>query len=260
MAAGQKWTHEETCMAFALYFLIGPSKADGHNPDVQALARALGRTPGAVALKLANIAAFDVNRTAQGRVGMAHGSKLDAAMWEEYEREGEPFLDYALDLLGHAGHGKVAIEFDSLASAERGLEHLPQSTERRALVRQRVNQSYFRDMLLEVYHKRCCLTGIAVPELLVASHIKPWAACESAADRLTARNGLLLDALHDRAFDRGLMTIDKNLRMRISSRVKHTAENDRWLWAYDGERITVPAGCRPAPEFITYHNDVVFQG
>lgn len=258
MAAGQKWTYEETCMAFALYFLIGPSKADGRNPDVQALARTLDRSPASVALKITNIAAFDINRTAQGRVGMSHGSKLDAGMWEDYAREGEPFLDRALDLLDNARQGGVSIEFDSLASVERGLEDVPQSTERRALVRQRINQGYFRDTLLHIYQGKCCLTGISCPELLVASHIKPWAACETSADRLTARNGLLLNALHDRAFDRGLMTIDKGYRMRVSRRVGHSVENDRWLWAFDGERIVVPDAYRPAYDFIEYHNDIVF--
>ncbi|NDG48675.1 MAG: HNH endonuclease, partial [Rhodospirillales bacterium] len=52
------------------------------------------------------------------------------------------------------------------------------------------------------------LTGITEPALLRASHIKPWARCDTDAERLDVHNGLLLSALWDAAFDRGLVTFD----------------------------------------------------
>jgi putative restriction endonuclease len=56
---------------------------------------------------------------------------------------------------------------------------------------------------------RCCISGINVPRLLVASHIKPWS--EFPEERLDPRNGLCLSSIHDAAFDAGLITLDKKL-------------------------------------------------
>lgn len=259
MPAGSVWTMEETKMAFALYFLIGPSKADSRNPDVRALAAAIDRTPGAVALKLANIAAFDQNRVAEGRVGMKHGNKLDRGIWIEYDGGGDEFLGEATDLLRRR-LGESSLSARSLDEVEDGLGELPEGKERAAMVSQRVNQRYFREILLSLYGGRCCLTHLAVPELLVASHIKPWAAADPRTERLAASNGLLLNALHDRAFDRGLMTIDGHYRVRISGKVRHDAETERCLWRFDSVEIELPKSHPPAREFIEYHNDVVFQG
>ena len=71
---------------------------------------------------------------------------------------------------------------------------------------QRIGQDIFRKALLAYWNGRCPLTGIADPELLRASHIKPWSACETDAERLDVHNGLLLSALWDAAFDKGLVT------------------------------------------------------
>lgn len=259
MAGRASWTYDETRLAFALYFLIGASKADKRNKDVQQLAQAIGRTPDAVAMKLSNIAAHDKNRVALGRVGLRNGAKLERTIWHDFETGGDAFMDGAVDALERTMR-TCNIEYDSLASAERGLEELPAGRERTTLVRQRVNQRYFRHTLLELYRGRCCLTHLAVPELLVASHIKPWAACDPTTERLAASNGLLLNALHDRAFDQGFMTIDRNLRVRIASCVRRDEASERDLWRYDGVQIDAPAIHRPAPEFIEYHNDVVFRG
>ena len=245
-------------MAFALYFLIGPSKADGRNPDVQRLAQAIGRTPAAVALKLANIAANDKNRIAAGRAGMRHGSKLDRQIWLDFEGGGDAFMDEVVSDLERTVR-TADVEFDSLAAVGRGLEEVPEGRERTALVRQRVNQRYFRHVLLEIYGGACCVTHLAVPELLAASHIKPWAACAPATERLAASNGLLLNALHDRAFDQGLMTIDQHYRVHISPRVRHSGQTDRWLWSFEGSKIALPSINLPGADFIEYHNDVVFQ-
>jgi len=83
------------------------------------------------------------------------------------------------------------------------------ATEREALVRQRVGQSLFRDALLDLWDGKCAVSGLDVPELLRASHAKPWAECASDAERLDPFNGLLLAPHLDALFDRGYVTFDK---------------------------------------------------
>jgi len=84
---------------------------------------------------------------------------------------------------------------------------LPTTTEAERLVVQRVGQNLFREGLLDYWEGRCAVTGLAVPELLRASHIKPWADCTSDAERLDVFNGLLLAPHLDAAFDRGFITV-----------------------------------------------------
>ena len=83
---------------------------------------------------------------------------------------------------------------------------LPQSTEAERLVVQRIGQSLFRDALMAYWHGTCPMTGITDLALLRASHIVPWAECETDEQRLDVHNGLLLSALWDAAFDAGLIT------------------------------------------------------
>jgi HNH endonuclease len=83
--------------------------------------------------------------------------------------------------------------------------NLPRTTEAERLVIQRVGQDVFREALLDYWGGRCPLTGITEPALLRASHIRPWAGCTD-EQRLDVHNGLLLSALWDAAFDRGLIS------------------------------------------------------
>lgn len=83
----------------------------------------------------------------------------------------------------------------------------PANTELVAEVRRRVGQDRFRDALLDYWDGQCAVTGLAVPELLRASHAKPWAVA-SDAERLNVHNGLLLAVHLDALFDRGLLTFN----------------------------------------------------
>ena len=85
--------------------------------------------------------------------------------------------------------------------------NLPRTTEAERLVVQRVGQDIFRRGLLEYWDGRCAITGLDVPELLRASHIKPWVDCDTDAERLDVFNGLLLAPHLDAAFDAGFITI-----------------------------------------------------
>lgn len=86
--------------------------------------------------------------------------------------------------------------------------NLPKTTEAERLVVQRIGQDIFRARIMDYWQGRCPLTGITDVQLLRASHIVPWAKCESDQERLNVHNGLLLSSLWDAAFDSGLVTFD----------------------------------------------------
>ena len=84
-----------------------------------------------------------------------------------------------------------------------------ESTETERLIKQRIGQSTFRNALMDYWEGACAVTGIALPEVLRASHAKPWADCNTDAERLDVFNGFLLCANIDALFDRGLITFDQ---------------------------------------------------
>ncbi len=96
------------------------------------------------------------------------------------------------------------------------------ATEREATVRQRVGQSLFRDGLMALWGGRCAVTGLDVPELLRASHAKPWADCND-RERLDVYNGFLLSAHWDAAFDAGLVTVSPDGVMLASPALPDSA-------------------------------------
>lgn len=110
--------------------------------------------------------------------------------------------------------------FNAFQSATRDL---PRTTEVERLVVQRVGQDLFRQALLAYWNSRCPMTGITTPELLRASHIIPWAECETDQDRLNVHNGFILSALWDAAFDAGLVSFNDGGAPLASTRLSGTA-------------------------------------
>lgn len=108
---------------------------------------------------------------------------------------------------------RVADEF------KRQTATIPKTTEAERLVVRRVGQGLFRDALLDYWQGKCCVTDLDVPELLRASHIRPWAQCESDEQRLDVFNGLLLAPHIDALFDSGLLTFDGSGVARLSSEI-----------------------------------------
>lgn len=79
-------------------------------------------------------------------------------------------------------------------------------THREALVKARIGQGQFREDLLRFW-EGCAITDVRRPELLRASHIKPWRSSTN-EERLDSHNGLLLLPHYDHLFDRGYITFD----------------------------------------------------
>jgi putative restriction endonuclease len=137
---------------------------------------------------------------------------------------------------------------------EARISGLPRETEAERLVIQRVGQDVFRAGLLNFWEGRCAVTGLAVPALLRASHIKPWADCEADAERLDVFNGLLLAPHLDAAFDRGLMTFADDGSMVVSERLDMVAR--RLLGLHDQMRVAaLTNGHR---RYLAWHRGRVF--
>lgn len=141
------------------------------------------------------------------------------------------------------------------------VQRMPEGpTESAASVTVRGGQRYFRQAVLNAYGGRCAVTGLAVRELLVASHIIPWSAGEQ--HRLDPQNGIALNALHDKAFDRGLITFDAELRLVLAPSLRDHFDNAtaaQSFKAFEGRPLTIPGEVAgPKAEYLEYHRTRVF--
>ena len=248
--SGIDWTREEHILAFNLYCKIPFGTIHMRNPRVIELARLLGRSVGAVSYKLANFARFDPALQARKIEGMPHGAKGEGEVWREFAAHPEA-LAFASERLLANRLGKRVEEIAEIE--ERDLP--PAGVEREAIVRIRVNQSFFRRRIVSAYEFRCCVTGLSVRELLVASHIIPWS--EDATNRLNPQNGLCLNSLHDRAFDRHLMWVESDYRVRFASKLHQLARGGgsslEWLLSFEGRRLILPKKFAPDVVFLRQH-------
>ena len=130
--------------------------------------------------------------------------------------------------------------------------------------KRRKGQAYFRRMILSNYGCRCALTGIDIPEVLLASHIIPWRDKTHKKERLNPENGICLSALYDKAFDKGLITIlpdDYTVCLSSALRENETKEYyDRHFGCLFGRKLTLPTEYKPNRDFLAYHRDRVFMG
>lgn len=241
-------------MTLSVYFQLPFGRLNRTTPEVKELAALLGRTDSSAALRLVNFAACDPYIINSGRKGMVAGMSVCLPVWEEYANDRER-------LFNEAQHIKASLLHQTL---EESLQLTPQELvgeEREMVIRQRVNQSVFRTMVLSNYEERCAITGINIPELLVAGHIIPWAD-STPQQRLCPENGICLSALYDKAFDRGLITISPDdYTIRLSDAL-HEYERqeyfDRHFGSLNGRKITMPIEHRPDRDFLAYHRDHVF--
>ncbi len=256
------WSRDELLVAFALYCQIPFGRLHKDNPEIVRIAEGIGRTPSALAMKLANIAGLDPAITSTGRRGLPNASAGDRDMWEEMHADWERFAvssDRALAAVkATTERGGTSQKVESYGSGPIGPD-LHAGEERVTLTSTRIGQDFFRRAVLSAYDDKCCITGLGVPQLLVASHIVPWRA--DPTNRLNPRNGLALSALHDKAFDLGLITLLPDLTVQVSP--KYGDLEDSYFTAairsFAGSRIATPGKFAPDPEFLEYHRDIVFQ-
>ena len=250
MGKGDRWTREETILALHLYWQLPFGKIDHKNPQIIALAKLINRTSNSVAMRLSNFAHLDPTLPQKGLTNI---SNLDKKIWHEFFDNWNDLAYESERLLQNYQH-KVPKE-----DATQGLIFsLPKGTTQERITKTRVNQAFFRKAVLSSYEYSCCITGVSNASLLVASHIVLWAADERY--RMNPSNGLCLNALHDKAFDKGLITLDNDYRIVVAKSLrKDKAEwTKEYFLRYEGERIRQPKRFTPDAKFLEYHRNTVF--
>lgn len=251
---GRDWTLEERKLAFYLYCQLPFGKLHHRNPQVIELARVLERKPSSVAMKLTNFASLDPAIVASGRKGLRGAASGDREVWELFHRDWDGLLGEAQRLLLQRDPA-LASQIDVVAEEPSMPDGVDYSSENRpALTQQRVGQETFRRMVMGIYDGRCCMSGVSFPELLVASHIVPWSA--DAKNRLNPRNGLCLSALHDRAFDQYLLSLDDQFCVVLSRKLKKRCKDDvsrKVFLAIESKPIDLPRRFQPDRELVAQH-------
>lgn len=148
--------------------------------------------------------------------------------------------------------GKKEIEEIEILKKDKKLTE----TEKVTLIKARKGQGLFRNRLKEKYNNKCIVTDISISQVLIASHIKPWAISNN-EERLSVDNGLLLSATFDRLFDSGLISFKKDGTMLISNLI--SKENIEKLHLKEGQAYDIKYNPR-MEEYLNYHNDVIYIG
>ena len=252
MVTSPRWTRNELLIAINLYCQLPFGRLHARNPIIIRFAQMMGRSPSALAMKLVNIASLDSKITSTGRSGLRNASSQDRLVWEEMQSDWDQFAIQADQAVRETG------------IAEEALDNQPEESrlgeDRPVEATTRIGQRFFRRTVMSSYAGRCCITGLSSPNLLIASHIISWS--HDKTNRVNPRNGLLLSALHDKAFDAGIITITEDMTVRVSS--EHVQGNDDFflksIGAYDGHQITLPQKFEPRRDFLRYHREHVFKG
>jgi len=250
MKEGQiAWTREELILAINLYCKLPFGKLHRNNPEIIKLAQLINRTPGAVSYKLVNFASLDPSLKERGIKGAINASHLDKEIWNEFYTNWDSLPYESEKLKAEKNHSTVEKE-NSIDE-----ETLPkEGKEREQMIKVRVNQTFFRQSILASYNSTCCITGIKQPELLIAGHISPWGKDEK--NRLNPRNGIAINALHDKAFEAGLISITPEYKIKVSSilsQQKKNSEIENYFLKYQNKPIRLPSRFLPDPEFLKYH-------
>jgi len=251
------WSREELILALNLYLKLPFGKLDSRTPEIIRLAEILDRTPSSISMRLNNFASVDPFHQQRGIVGLKGGKKQVEPIWNEFINNKEELLFESERILANLEHKTLESKFADILS---GTENLKGETKVRE-VKTRINQNAFRQIVLANCATKCAITGIDIPELLIASHIIPWSQDEK--ERLNPENGICLSALYDKAFDKGLIGISEKYQILISMELKSKENKDYYPELFGnlkGMEIHLPKKYLPKKEFLQFHLDTIFKG
>ena len=243
-----KWTREETIIAFNVYCKIPFKDSKKTHPMIKEYAKIIGRSPSALNMKIGNIGRLDPKLKEKGIVGLSHGAKIKKDIWTEFYENPDKLTFESECLIAKFTQQNI----ENMANID--IKKLPNGKERLTIVKQRVNQSFFRSAVMCSYDFKCCISGIGNSELLEACHIVDWS--EDSTNRSNPENGLCLNSFFHKAYDNYLIAITPDYHIVISDVLLDKTENGdfkNYLIGLDNKKIILPNRFCPKQDFLEYH-------
>lgn len=251
------WTKDELILTFNLYLKLPFGKMHTRTPEIIELSKIIGRTVNSVTIRLTNFAACDPFHQNRGVKGMVGGIKQCQPIWDEFFSNQEELIFLSEKILAEKQSTTIESKFNDILN-DIDYENLNSSSVLRQ-VKTRVNQSFFRQIVVTNYNNKCAISGIDLPELLVASHIIPWSINKK--ERLNPENGICFSSLYDKAFDKGLITLSEDYKIILSNDLKKSKEQEFYkdfFQIFENKQILDPLKYLPKLDFIKYHQDKIF--
>lgn len=239
------WSEEQVTVVLYEYCRRPFGQFSARKPFLIELGNIIGRSPGAIVRKVGNLASFDPIMKERGVFGLSHTAKIDEQVWNKYYGKWDQLVFDAEQILAKLR----SLEFEKSLTID--LSDIPIGAERLSIVKQRINQDFFRRTVLTSYKQTCCITGINNPSLLEASHILDWSKDES--ERTNPENGLCLNSLFHKAYDSNLIGINPDFEIQISKNffVKNPDNKTyEYIMSFNKKKITLPDRFLPNQDFL----------
>lgn len=250
----QSWTHDQLLAAFYLYLQLKPGELQNTSAAVSEFAQHIKKPQQAVAAKLRTLTQLDPVLSHQPVRAADNVTALDKTVWDEFQSNWTSTTLAACEAYESVVGTYRAAAGASQFSASDASYLFQEGQTRETIVQVRRNQYVFRNAVLSSYDSTCCMSGLQNDRLLIASHIIPWA--EDKKNRLNPANGLCLSALHDRAYDQGLITVLPDYSIRVAEKLiaqKGDTFLSDALLHYNGKSIRLPSRFQPNAEFLGQH-------
>ena len=243
-----KWSREETIVAFNVYCKIPFKNSNKTHPLIIKYANILGRSPSALNMKVGNIGRLDPDLKKYGIKGLIHGAKMEEEVWNEFYGNPELLAFESEKIIAQISNQSIE---DSTAIK---IDDLPQGIERSAIIRQRVNQSFFRSAVMSAYNFKCCISGVNTPQLTEACHIVDWS--DDPNNRTNPKNGLCMNPFFHKAYDTHLLAITPDMSIIVSEELFQSATEKtffNYLEEINGRKMFLPEKFLPKKEFLELH-------
>lgn len=246
------WSEIEDMACLYLYLKSGGKQLDDSSIEVKELAKAIGRSPAAVSFKSGNFRFIDPK---SDRKGFKHGSATDRRVWNSFSDDIDSCREVYEMLIDWPEASEDILQTEREINS--GNYHIPDLY---GMGKKRVGSIKIKLDAMSNYSERCCVCGIEHPNLLIASHIIPWK--DDEFKRADPRNVLLLCALHDKLFDKGLISLSDDYKIIVARLGPALIETNRVIMYLDGKEISLPADKTKFPklDYLDYHRKNIFKG
>lgn len=243
------WTTDELKMAINIYCKIPFKNSRKTDPEIIRYAGIIGRSPGALYTKICNFGSFDKAMGNEGIKGLSHSGHLDKEIWDEFIDNPEQIIFESENLLAERTGTNIE-DFSKIDTTS-----IPEGVDKYSWVKQRVGSSFFRNTVLNAYNKQCCITGQTCESLLEACHIVDWA--NDKKNRLNPHNGLCMNIMFHRAYDKNLISITPDYEIVISDKLIESFSNNvsfqNSIISLKGNKIHKPSKFLPDQDFLSIH-------